>query len=375
MKIIIIGSAHPYRGGLAAFNERLAKEFISEGHSVDIYTFTLQYPSFLFPGKTQYSDDPAPKGLSISRKINSINPLNWWFVGRKIRKMKPDLVIIKFWLPFMAPCFGTLARIIRKNNHTKIVSILDNIIPHEKRMGDRVLSNYFVKAIDGFVGMSKSVLNDLDTFDSQKARIFNPHPLYDNFGNALSKQEAAEKLNLPENQKYVLFFGFIRDYKGLDLLLEAFADPRLKQSDIKLLVAGEFYNNAQYYFDLEKKLNLQNKVIWKTHFIPDSEVKTFFCLADIVAQPYKSATQSGVTQIAYHFNKPMLVTNVGGLSEIVPHHKVGYVVEPQAEQIADALLDFFHNHRTEDFTSNIHAEKEKYSWQQMTQSIIQLIKK
>ena len=373
MKIVIIGTAYPYRGGLTAFNERLAREYIQQGHEVEIYTFTLQYPSFLFPGKTQYSDEPAPEGVKILRKINSINPLNWVKTGREIRKKQPDLVIVKYWLPFMAPCYGTILRQVRKNGVTRIISILDNIIPHEKRVGDRWLTQYFVNAVDGFVAMSKSVLNDINLFNRQKPKIFSPHPLYDNFGEKVLRAEAIKKLNLDKNQKYMLFFGFIRDYKGLDLLLKAYADGRFRTLNIKLIVAGEFYNNSEKYVALEKELELKNEVIWRNDFIPDSEVKYYFSAADIVVQPYKSATQSGVTQIAYHFEKPMLVTNVGGLAEIVPNGKVGYVVNPDEKEVADALIDFYENKRFDDFTVHIVLEKEKYSWSKMTAHINNLI--
>jgi glycosyltransferase involved in cell wall biosynthesis len=368
-KIIILGTAYPYRGGLSAFNERLAKEYVLQGQDIEIYTFTLQYPSFLFPGKTQYSDDPAPERLNIQRKINSINPLNWIKIGREIRKKQPDLVIVKYWLPFMAPCFGTILRQVRKNKKTRIISILDNIIPHEKRIGDKVLTKYFVKPVGGFVAMSKSVLNDVNVFDKQKPKAFSPHPLYDNFGEKVSRKDAIRELNLDENQQYMLFFGFIRDYKGLDLLLKAYADNRFRTMNVKLIVAGEFYNNSEKYFSLEKELGLKNEVIWRNDFIPDNQVKYYFSAADIIAQPYKSATQSGVTQIAYHFEKPMLVTNVGGLAEIVPHGKVGYIVNPDEKEIADALVDFYANERFDDFTENIVLEKEKYSWSKMTNTI------
>jgi glycosyltransferase involved in cell wall biosynthesis len=369
LKIIILGTAYPYRGGLSAFNERLAKEYVKQGHDVEIYTFTLQYPNFLFPGKTQYSEEPAPKELNIYRKLNSVNPLNWLKMGREIRKKQPDLVIVKYWLPFMAPCFGTILRQVRKNRETRIISILDNIIPHEKRIGDKVLTQYFVKTIDGFVAMSKSVLNDVNIFDQRKPKAFSPHPLYDNFGEKISRQEAIEKLNLDENQRYMLFFGFIRDYKGLDLLLKAYADSRFRKINVKLIVAGEFYNNSEKYFSLEEELGLKNEVIWRNDFIPDSEVKYYFSAADMIAQPYKSATQSGVTQIAYHFEKPMLVTSVGGLAEIVPHGKVGYAVNPDEKEIADALVDFYENERFNEFTANIILEKEKYSWSKMIDTI------
>lgn len=372
MKIVILGSAHPLRGGLAAYNERLAREFIKQGHSVQLYTFSLQYPEFLFPGTTQYSDEAAPDDLYIHVKVNSINPLNWYAVGKEIAKLNADLLIIKFWLPFMAPCLGTIARLAKRNKKTKVISILDNIIPHEKRIGDVALSKYFVNSVDAFIAMSKSVMNDLARFDTDKARFFNPHPLYDNFGEAISKLDAYKKLGLEINTEYILFFGFIRDYKGLDLALKAMADERVRNLNVKLIVAGEFYTDAQPYLKLIEELNIKDKLILKTDFIPDSEVRYYFSAADMVVQPYKHATQSGVTQICYHFNRPMLVTNVGGLPEIVPHQKVGYVVEPNETAIADAIVDFYEKHLEFVMRDQIKLEKHKYTWTALTEKIFKL---
>lgn len=368
----LIGTAFPFRGGLAAYNERLAIEYIKEGCDVSIETFTLQYPNFLFPGKTQYAEGEPPKKLNIKRTINSINPLNWIKVGRRIRKERPDLVIFKYWLPFMAPCFGTIAGIIRKNNHSKIICIADNIIPHEKRPGDNLLTAYFLRKIDGVVAQSKSVFNDVFKFTNKLPVKLCPHPMFDNFGEILQREKALQMLGLSPGTKYVLFFGFIRDYKGLDLLLEAFADPRINELDVKLIVAGEFYADSQPYHELIEKLNLKNKVILKTDFIPNDEVSKYFSCADIVAQPYKNATQSGVTQIGYHFNKPMLVTNVGGLPEIIPHNVIGYVVEPKVKPIADALFDFFTTDKKSTFETNILEEKKKFLWSTMTAAVAEV---
>lgn len=369
MKIIIVGTAYPYRGGLAAFNERLAREYMRRGDEVEIYTFTLQYPGFLFPGKTQYSDEPAPEGLVIRRRVNSVNPFNWLSVGREIAHKRPDLLITKFWLPFMAPCLGTIERRVRRNGHTRVVSILDNVIPHEHRIGDRIFARYFVRSTDAFVAMSRSVLADLGLFDTRKHRQFCPHPLYDHYGDPMSKQEALAALRLDPQYHYVLFFGFIRDYKGLDLLLDAMADERFNSLNVRLLVAGEFYGEPKPYMEQIERLGLGDRVVLHTDFIPDSQVNRYFCAADIVAQPYKSATQSGVTQIAYHFEKPMLVTDVGGLAEIVPHNKVGYVVEPESHQIAEALVRFFREGHEEPFTAAVAEEKKKYSWANMLKAI------
>ena len=340
---------------------------------MEIVTFTLQYPSFLFPGKTQYSEDPAPEGLKITRKLNAINPISWWRTGRYIKKQRPDLVITKFWLPFMAPALGTANRVCKRKGMRRI-SILDNLVPHEKRPGDKQFAKYFVGSVDGMVAMSRSVLADADLFDSKhlKPRVFCPHPLYDHYGKTLTRKEALDLLGLRESQHYVLFFGFIRGYKGLDLLFDAMADERMARLEVKLIVAGEFYGDPKPYQEQIARLDIGDRVVMHTGFIPDHEVNRYFCAADLVAQPYKTATQSGVTQIAFHFEKPMLVTNVGGLPEIVPDGKVGFVVEPDAQQIADAIVRYFDENWQQRLTEGVRQEKQKYLWNNMTEAIEKL---
>ncbi len=374
MKIIILGTAHPYRGGLASYNERLARQFISEGHDVKIFTFTLQYPGFLFPGKTQYTDSQAPPGINIIRILNSVNPFNWIRTGYRIRKERPDLLVIKYWHPFMAPCFGTVARIAgrKKENNARVICIFDNVIPHEKSVIDRFLTSYFVQSINGAVVMSGSVGDDLKRFKVDIPAAFNPHPLYDNYGEMVIREEALERLDLNTKYSYLLFFGFIRAYKGLDLLLEAFAESRFRNRNIKLVVAGEFYESDTPYKAIIDKHNIGDDIILYDRFIKEEEVALFFSAADLVVQPYKSATQSGVTQIAYHFDKPMLVTNVGGLSEIVTDGKCGYVVPPETHLIANAIDDFFTNKRQEFFTNGVKEEKAKFTWDKMTGTIINI---
>ncbi len=373
MKIVIVGSAHPYRGGLASFNERLAKEFVAEGHDVEIVTFTLQYPSFLFPGKTQFTDSPKPAQLDIVRRINSTNPFNWMKVGREIRDKNADLVIFCYWMSFMAPSFGKIARIVHRNGKTKCIALVHNMIPHEQNILDKILPPYFVKSMDGFFALSKSVADDINHFDKHnKPKTFSPHPIYDHYGIRLDRNEALQQLGLDQNCKYILFFGLVRAYKGLDLLLQAFADTRIKDSNIKLIVAGEFYQDENIYRKQISELGIEDKIIIHNEFIPDDKVNLYFSAADIIAQTYKSATQSGVTQIAFHFEKPMLVTNVGGLGEIVINNKSGYVVEPNAQEIADALDDFFANSRSEEFEDGVRHEKSKYAWSIMTEKIIEL---
>ncbi len=371
--IIIIGPAHPLRGGgIVSFNERLAYAFQEAGHQCEIWSFTLQYPGFLFPGKTQFVNTPPPAGLTIRSLINSINPLNWIKVGMQLRKISPSLVIVRFWIPFMGPCLGTILRLLNKRQ-TKVICIADNVIPHEKRPGDYVFTRYFFKRCDGFVTMSNSVYDDLKKIVPGKPTKLTAHPLYDQFGPALSKEKAREKLSLNSHDKIILFFGFIRPYKGLDLLLAAMQDPRLQLLDIKLLIAGEFYENESRYHQLIEEYQIKDRVILHTNFIPDQEVGIYLSAADVVVQPYKTATQSGVTPLAYHFEKPMIVTNVGGLPEMVPHEKAGLVCAPKAEEIANSI-ELFYKKDPSYFTVGIKEEKKKYEWSTMIDTLFTLHK-
>ena len=372
-KLVIIGPAWPLRGGLSAFDEKLATQFTEKGIQTRIDTFSLQYPSFLFPGKSQYTTDPKPINVNIDVCINSINPFNWIIIGLKLYREKPDLIIVRFWIPFLAPCLGTILKIAKKNKHTKVISIIDNMIPHEKRMGDRLLTKYFVKTVDGFIAMSEKVKNDIKTF-SHKPVSISPHPIFNHFGDPITKMEARTQLGLPQQDKIILFFGYIRKYKGLDLLIQAMANETIKNLGIQLIIVGEFYEDASTYHDLVNALGLQNRISFYSNYIPDGEVKNYVCSADFIIQPYKNATQSGVTPLAYHFEKPMLVTNVGGLADTVPHLKTGIVVAPTAEEIAkgiETLYELGEKH----FIPNIIEEKKKYSWSQMTEKFLALYQK
>ena len=370
--IVIVGPAYPLRGGLATYNQLLATKLQEQGHTVRIVTFSLQYPSILFPGKTQYSSDPKPDNIAIEVSLNSVNPFNWVSLGRQLKVEKPDLVIFRYWMPFMGPSLGTLGRIIRKNKHTKVVTIADNIIPHEKRFFDTPFTKYFVSSCDGFVTMSESVLEDLKKFDSNKPVAYNPHPMYESFGPQLDKAEARNKLGLDTDDKYLLFFGFIRKYKGLDILLRAFADKRIQEAGIKLIIAGEYYDKPEEYQAIIKEHNLESALVQVNDFIPDSEVSTYFSAADMVVQTYKTATQSGVTQIAYYYHNPMLVTDVGGLAELVPHNKVGYVTSSDVKEIADAILDFYDNKREPEFVNNIKTERLRFTWDSMIYKLFEV---
>ena len=374
-KVIIVGPAFPLRGGIANFNEALCRALSKSGNDTKIISFSLQYPGFLFPGKTQYDSGKGPQDIVIETKINSINPINWIKIARQIKREKPDYVIFRYWLPFMAPCLGTIAKLIKKGTSIKIIAITDNLIPHEKRIGDTTFTKYFVKQCDGFIAMSNSVLDDLDKFISTDKKIFLPHPIYDIFGEKVDKSVALKHLQLSSNDKYILFFGFIRKYKGLDLLLEAMADSRVRQLGLKLIVAGEYYEDPALYNTIISNNKLENNIILKTEYISNEEVRYYFCAADMIVQPYRTATQSGVTQIAYHFEKPMLVTNVGGLPEIVPNNKVGYVTETDPKSIADAICDFYENNREQIFSQNIKVEKQRFLWSTFVKGLQDLYKK
>ena len=369
-RVVIIGPAHPLRGGLATFNQRLAKAFQEAGHQCSILSFSLQYPSFLFPGKTQYTDEPAPE-TEIHSVINSVNPFNWIRVGNRLKKERPDLVVVRFWLPFMGPALGTILRRVRKNKHSRIVCIADNVIPHEKRFGDRLFTKYFLKAPHAFITMSEKVMKDLRSFQPDKPARQVTHPLYDTFGEVIPASEARKFLGIPEKGKIILFFGFIRNYKGLDLLLQAMVDARILKENIRLLVAGEYYEDEKTYETLIDRLGIRDQLYLRTDFIPDSEVRYYLSAADLVVQPYRNATQSGVTPLAYHFEKPMVVTNVGGLPDLVPHEKAGLVVEPTPSSIAEGILRFYQ--LGEDyFIKHLREEKKKYSWNVLVDTILQL---
>ena len=373
MKITILGPAHPYRGGLASIMEIMARTFQRRGDEVDIKTFTLQYPSLLFPGESQTVATPPPADLRICRCVNTMNPLNSVRVGRRIRRERPDFVLMKYWTPFMAPCFGTIARIARGNGHTKVLCQIDNVEPHEHHLTDKPFNRYYLHSVDGFVYMSEQVHSELRAYSDAPA-LFSPHPLFENFGERVERSEACVRLGLDPANRYVLFFGLIRDYKGLDLLLDAWAQLRRagRTEGRRLIVAGEFYTAREPYLNRIADNGLQDEVLLHDRFIPDDDVKYYFSAADFVVQPYKTATQSGVTQIAYQFCVPMVVTAVGGLPEIVPDGRVGYVCPPTAEGVAAAMDRMYEGDALKRFRENCVEERRRFSWEEMCSRVTEL---
>ena len=366
MNVVILGTAYPFRGGLATFNERLARQLQAEGHQVEVITFTLQYPSFLFPGKTQYSSEQPPTDLHITQRVNSCNPFNWLRVGRYIRRQQPDLLITCYWMAFFAPCYSIIERIAKRNGKTRAIALVHNMIPHEPSLLDKLFAPFYVRSTDGFVALSDSVVQDINHFDkNNKPKTSYPHPIYDHYGDPMTKQEACQALNLDPNNQYMLFFGLVRAYKGLDLLLDAFGQVKDRLPNLQLIIAGEFYEDEDKYRTQIANNQLTDSVIIRNEFIADADLRKYFGAADLIVQPYKSATQSGVTQVAFHFEKPMLVTNVGGLGEIVHDHKMGYAVAPQADAIAEAIADYYTHDRQADYTEYLILQKENYSWEKL----------
>jgi glycosyltransferase involved in cell wall biosynthesis len=375
MKIVLVGTAFPYRGGLAKFNESLMDTIQKKGHEAIIFNFKLQYPSFLFPGKSQYSDESntLPPEIQNLRKVNSINPFNWIKIGLELKSLAPDMIIFRYWLPFMAPCYSVIAWIAKLNGKTKITTVIDNAIPHEPKFYDIPVTKLFFYISDYFIAMAENVRQDFRKLSSKSCALHH-HPMYENYGPKISKLEARTKLAIDPEDKIILFFGFIRDYKGLDLLIESVTFPEIKERKIKLIIAGEFYVDSKPYFDLVAKLGIQDSIIWKNDFIPDSEVSTFFCAADVVVLPYKSATQSGITQIAYYYELPVIATDVGGLRELIPHERDGLICEPSIQSIALSISRYFSENLNPIYSENMKIDKAKYSWNNFVNCMLEMIK-
>ncbi len=370
MNIIIVGTAYPLRGGISHYNALLFHE-LSKHHNVQIITFTRQYPSLLFPGKTQKETEGELARVPSEELVDSINPLNWLRVGDEICRRMPDLVIFKYWIPFFGPCFGTIVRRAKRNGKTRAVFICDNVIPHEKRPGDRAFTRYAFKPVDGFIVQSDAVEKDLLTFWPGAKYRKAAHPVYNIFGEAVDKQKARELLGIA-HKRVLLFFGYIRAYKGLHIMLEAMALLK-NRLDVHLLVIGEFYDDEQKYREQLQRLHLGGCVTINADYVANDMVGAYFSAADAAVLPYISATQSGIAQIAYNFNKPVIATNVGGLGEVVVDGKTGILVPPNdAAALADAIMKFYSENKEQEFIAHVQGEKKKYTWQALTDAIMEL---
>ncbi len=368
--VTIVGPAHPFRGGIAAFNHRLYRSLEALGHRVEIITFTVQYPRVLFPGVTQYSDQLAPEGMSITRRLHSMWPLSWWQVGNHLRRTAPDVIVFKFWMPFMAPAFGTVARIARWNHHSRVVAILDNVMPHERHVGDAWLARYFLRSCDRLIAMSDSVKAEAHQLCGNKPIVKQHHPLYDHYGPPIDRLKAQQHLGLDPKNRYVLFFGFIRKYKGLDILLEAMSDARFQGTNIQLLIAGEFYEPRSVYDPWLQHEAIRQRVVLHDRYIEDHEVPFYFSACDVVVLPYRSATQSGIIQLAYYYGLPVVATRTGGLSEMIEDGQSGLLTESEPKALANTILLVFEQDRIKSLSEGVCTIRQRYDWETFARSVM-----
>lgn len=365
MRFSFLSAFPPYRGGIAQFSTALVLE-LRKGHHVEAFTFTRQYPDLLFPGTSQY-DDPVVDEVGAVRVLDSINPLSWKSTSQRMLQAKPEVAVLRYWMPFFAPAIGSVAATLRKNG-VKVITIVDNALPHEPHFHDRPLTRWFLRKSDGFIAMTEAVQEDIRTLCPQAKVKLMPHPLYDHFGTLVPQAEARQKLGLPAEARVLLFFGLIRDYKGLDLLIEAFGklDERYH-----LLIAGEPYGDFSEYDRLIEASPLRDHIHRHTHFIADVEVPSFFSAADAVVLPYRSATQSGITAIAYHFGVPVVATDVGGLKEALNDGRTGIVVpEASASAIAAGVKELFDGDPST-LRANIAALREELSWDRFAKGLVE----
>ncbi|MEX0747996.1 MAG: glycosyltransferase [Rhodothermales bacterium] len=360
LRIVLVGPASPFRGGIAQFTDGMAEGLARRGHGVEIVTFSRQYPEIFFPGISQMEPGAQPgRALAL---VDSLNPISWLTTARRIAAMKPHVVIFQYWLPFFAPPFGTIAGRLRKHD-VKILSILHNVLPHERNPGDRVLAKYFLKRCDRLVALSNSVARDLRSLGIDRPLRTTPHPVYAHFGDPIPKEIARRQLGMPEEGEILLFFGFVRRYKGLHILLQAMSEVIRHRPGVRLVVAGEFYEDEDTYREAIRSLGLSDHVVLYPEYIEARRVGELFSAADIVVQPYEAATQSGVVQTAYHFEKPVIVTNVGGLAEVVIHEESGLVVPPKDPgALAAAIIRFFEGSLAEHLSEGARREKARHSW-------------
>ncbi len=357
MRIALLSSFYPLRGGISQFNASLL-EGLGKCNDTRAYSFSRQYPDFLFPGKTQYVT-PEDEAIPVKAQaiLDTVNPLSWIKTARTIRAWKPDLLVMKYWMSWFAPSLGYVAR----HAGCKSVVVLDNVIPHEAHWFDKPLTRYFLKGCTGFVSMSEHVEQDLLSLRPGAPHILLPHPLYTHFGPRMSREEAAALLGTDPDKKTLLFFGLIREYKGLDILLEAFRDL---PGEYQLIVAGEPYGSFDKYQDIIDSLPGKDRVHVFPDYIRDSEVKKFFSAADLAVLPYRSATQSGISAIAYHFDLPMVVTDVGGLKGTIGDRGTGIVApEPSPRAIREEILRYFADPTLrESCLEAIGKEKQRLGW-------------
>ena len=372
-KIIIVGVAPPYRGGISLHNALLYKH-LSKNFNVLCYNFIRQYPNFLFPGKTQYELDKSAVPIKSNRILDSINPFTWYRTANKILDHKPDLVIFRSWNPFFCIMFGIIAKKIKSRSSIKCMVICDNIFPHEKSFFDKYLMSFFLNKMDLFIVQSSIVEKELISLvcNPKYLRLF--HPIYNVFGELQDQASARKKINL--NTKYIILYsGLVRSYKGFDILIKSVNYLKDQLDDFLVLAIGESYENEKKYRELIKKEGIEDFFIWENRYVPDNEMNQYFSACDVVALPYKSASQSGIIPIAYHFNKPVVVTDVGGLPDMVENNKTGFIIKSNnSKLLANVLAENLKENRFKNMSQNINEFKKQFSWDNFIKGIISLLK-
>lgn len=366
-RVALLGPAWPYRGGIAHFQASMTRALDARGHQVSAVTFSRQYPEALFPGTTQFEDGPPPADLPLApRLIDSVDPRTWVRTARHVADAGSEVAVLQFWMPFMGPAFGVIARRLRKRG-VRVVAVVHNAIPHERRPGDRALSRYGLSACDGLIVLSDQVRADLGRLGLTAPVRQQAHPAYDTFGDPMPKTDARDRLGLAADVPIFLFFGFIRRYKGLHVLLDAWADVRRRVPEAVLVVAGEFYADEAA---LRAQIGTLEGVRLDADYIPDDWVGLYVSAADAVVQPYVTATQSGVAQIAFHFERPVVTTDVGGLAEIVPDGEAGMVVPPEdPDALADALVRFVEDDLGEGMEEGVRRARQATSWAALAEAV------
>ncbi len=370
-RIALVGPMHPYRGGIAHFTEKTVEGLAGRGHDVVPVNFWRQYPTLLFPGETQYdsADDASAVVGEAPRLLDSLNPLTWLRTAQHLRQRGSDAVVFQYWMPFFAPAYGIVARLLRWAGIPSF-AVVHNALPHERHFGDEGLSRFFFQACDGLIVMSDEVKSDIHGLGADAPIQQINHPIYNTFGDPLPRSEARGQLDLPGDAPVLLFFGFVRRYKGLHVLLEALPQVVEHLPDVRLVVAGEIYDDKAFYESIVEKHQLSSYLHLHDGYVSDEDVAVYFSAADVVVQPYVSATQSGVAKIAYHFERPLIMTDVGGLAEMMPHGEAGLVVPPEdPDALGAAVRRFFEDDLQDELTEGVRREKQKYSWEALYEAV------
>ena len=369
--ILLLGPSYPYRGGIAETQNEFAMALKKLNYEVYVWTFKFQYPNILFPGKTQMSNDLKPNGLNIERKIHSMNPINWIKLSKEINEIKPKYLFLRYWTPFLAPCWFNIGK--RISNETKVIGLVDNWIPHETKFSDHFLNSLFQKTCDCFITLSSYVSNQIKQ-NSSKNILSSFHPINNFLPDAIEEKTAYKKLNLSPKKKYILFAGLIRKYKGLDLLIDAFKKISKEIPELELLIAGEFYDDKRKYYEQIKNHQIENKVKIFDYFQSRDDLRDLFCVSKIVVLPYKSASQSGIIPLAYKYLRPIVTTDLPGLSNQILEDKTGIICKINSDSIANGIKKALESKNYVKMKSQISLKIKNYTWESFSLKAMNFIK-